>query len=83
MSKSIFVLMVILSLIFTLSSSLLDALYRKSLLGEGGFPFRFSSGASFLGESSTNYFILLLDILFWFIVVFLLWKIIFKIFRKR
>ena len=53
-------------------------LWRGSLLaGKGGIPFQFASG-SFLG-GSTNNLMLLLDIAFWFGVIWVVWKAISKI----
>jgi len=44
--------------------------------GQGGLPFRFASGAS------TDGFLLILDITFWFIVLLGIWKVLSKGFKK-
>ena len=81
MSKKAFVVILVLSVVVTYGVAIIDALIRNSLLaGEAGFPFRFSS-SYFFGES-TNFLMLILDIVFWFIIIWLIWKLLYKMFSK-
>lgn len=76
MSKKAFVVILVLSVVVTYGVAFIDDLRRNSLLaGEGGVPFRFSSGTLF-GSGSINYLMLLIDIAFWFVVIWIIWRII-------
>lgn len=78
MSKKSLVVILILSVVVTYGVAIVDDIRRGSLLGgEGGVPFRFATG-SFLG-GSTNTLMLLLDIAFWFVVIWGIGKIISKV----
>jgi hypothetical protein len=73
MSKKRFVVILVLSVVVTYGVAVVDDLRRNSLLaGEGGVPFRFSSGTLF-GSGNTNYLMLTLDIFFWFVVIWIVW----------
>lgn len=77
MSKKSFIVILVLSIVTTYAVAIIDALMRNSLLaGNAGFPFRFSS-SYFFGES-TNFLMLLLDIAFWFLILWLIWKFVFR-----
>lgn len=77
MTKKSFVIILILSAISTYVVAILDDLVRGSLLsGKGGLPFRFASGPS------TDGFLLTLDIAFWFIAIWGIWKSIKRIQKK-
>ena len=80
MSKKSAVIILVLSVVVTYGVAMVDGLRRNSFLGDGGIPLRFARG-SFLG-GSTNYFYLLIDIVLWFIVIWLVWKILQKIIKK-
>ena len=83
MSKKSFVVILILSVLVTYGIAFVDDLRRNSLLaGEGGIPFRFSSGTLF-GSGSINYLMLILDIAFWFVVIWVIWKILQKVTSKK
>lgn len=73
MGKKIIMLLVffILGVVFTIILGLMDFLVNKNSI-QAGLPLKFTSAALFFGESSTNYFMLLLDILFW---TFILWGV--------
>lgn len=73
--KSFFIILV-LSVVVTYGVAFVEGLIGGHFLSYGGFPFRFASG-SFLG-GSTDYLMLILDIVFWFAVIFILWKLVFK-----
>ncbi len=82
MSKKSIIIILVLSVLVTYGVAIADALRRKSLLaGEAGLPFRFSS-ASLFGSESTDQFMFLLDVFFWTIVLFGIWKLILKAFKK-
>ncbi|CAN5135776.1 hypothetical protein BH11PAT1_BH11PAT1_7120 [soil metagenome] len=73
MSKISFVVILVLSVVTTYGVAMADALKRDSLLaGAAGLPFKFASGSLF-GEAKTNYVMLSMDIIFWFITILLLW----------
>lgn len=77
MTKKSFVVILILSPIITYGVAILNDIIAGSVVsGKGGFPFTFASG------SSTDGFMLTLNIVFWFIVIFIIWKLLQKIFKK-
>lgn len=76
------IVFLVLSVVVTYGVSIVDALMRNSFLaGEAGFPFRFSS-SSFLGSENTDFLNLILDIIFWFVILFGIWKLFQKITSK-
>ena len=82
MTKKSFVVILILSVVATYGATLVDALISNTLLGgEAGFPLKFSSATMF-GSGNTNYLLMSLNILFWFIVLFGIWKLIKKLQKK-
>lgn len=74
-----FVVFLVSGVVVTYGAAIVDALRRNSLFGEGGIPFRFTSGATFLGGASTDYFVLFIDVIFWSIVLWIIWKIFLKL----
>lgn len=71
MSKKSFVVILILSLVVTYGAAYLDFVFNITT-GAVGLPFGFSY-FNFLG-SSTDQKAFLLDIVFWFGVIWLIWK---------
>jgi hypothetical protein len=83
MSKKSFIIILILSIVITYGLSIIFDLIEGDLLyGEGGVPFSFTSAGGFLGESSINYINLLLDIVFWFLVILMIKKVINRLSSK-
>jgi len=80
MNKKSFFIILILSVIITYGLSLIDALANSSA-NQAGLPFKFGSYALF-STASTSYSILTLDIIFWFVIVWGIWKLIQKSRRK-
>lgn len=74
MSIKSFLVILVLSVVVTVGIPFID--FALGWHSTNGFPFGFSQ-FSFLG-SSTNYPMLILDVAFWFIVIFILWKLVFK-----
>jgi len=73
MSKKSFLVILILSIITTYTTSIINDLIRGSLVGgKGGIPFKFASGPS------TDGFMLILDVSFWFIIIWGILKLIKK-----
>lgn len=71
-----------LGVVVTYVVAIVDALRRNSLLaGEGGLPFRFSS-ASLFGSESTNFVMLVIDIIFWSVVLWAIWKLFLKLLKR-
>lgn len=67
-------LLIILSIFVTIIVAIADAILRNQLVaGVAGFPFRFSEVALF-GGGETNYLFFILDIIFWFSILLLLFK---------
>lgn len=81
MTKKSVVVILILSVIATYGLGITDALMNSSA-NQAGLPFKFGSYALF-GTANTNYSTLILDIAFWFIVLWGLWKMLPKLFKKR
>lgn len=78
MSKKLFLIILVLSVVVTYGVSITSDLISGSIIaGNSGFPFKFASGSLF-GEGSTNYLMLILDIIFWFVVIWVVWKLIMK-----
>lgn len=75
MSKKSFVILSMFSVVVTYAAMVIDAMWKGSFLaGEAGIPLRFDS-SSFFGGGSINYTNLLIDVIFWFIVVWVIWRI--------
>ncbi|MBI2613264.1 MAG: hypothetical protein HYW62_00610 [Candidatus Levybacteria bacterium] len=73
MTKKSLVVISILSIVATYGFAIIDALANPSA-NQSGLPFKFGSYALF-GTASTNYSVLVLDIAFWFVVIWGIWKI--------
>lgn len=73
-SPKAFIVILLLSVVVTYGAAFVEGLIGGHFLAYGGVPFRFASG-SFLG-GSTNNFLLILDIAFWFVAIWGIWKII-------
>ena len=83
MSKKVFVVILILSVVVTYGATLTDVLLNQSILaGESGIPLRFDSSSLF-GGGSTNYINLFLDIAFWFAVIWVIWKVLQKVTARK
>jgi len=79
MSKKAFVVILVLGMVVTYITAIVDILLSGSVIaGKSGIPFRFSSSSLF-GGSSIDYPMLLLDIAFWFVIIWGVWKVISKI----
>lgn len=72
MSKKSFVVILILSVVVTYGAAYVDAMMNTSA-NRAGIPFKFGSYVLF-GEARTNYLVLALDIIFWFVVLWGIWK---------
>lgn len=82
MSKKSFFIILVLSVVIGEVVSIIDAFRRSSFLaGQVGFPLRYSSSSLF-GGGSINYIMLILDIVFWFAVIWGLWKLLAKILKR-
>ena len=73
MNKKSFVVILVLSVVVTYIGAYIDFAFNITT-GKIGIPFGFSS-VSLLG-SSTDYTIFLLDIVFWFVIIWIIWKLI-------
>ena len=80
MTKKSFVVILILSVIVTYLAAFVDEMVNLSK-NPTGFPFGFAS-FNFLGGSNNN-FMLVLDIAFWFVVIWGVWKLLQKVLGKR
>ena len=82
MSIKSFIIILILSVVVTYGVAVVESIFRETLVaGSAGLPFNFASGTLF-GEQNTNYLLLLLDFIFWFIVIWVIWKAFQKLIRK-
>lgn len=79
MSKKAFVGILILSVVTTYGTALLDFAFNITT-GKIGIPFGFSS-VSLMG-SSTDYTTFLVDIAFWFVIIWLIWEVLLKVLKK-
>lgn len=77
MSKKGLVIILILSVVVTYGVAIADALMNPSA-SQAGLPLKFGSYALF-GTASTNYLTLFIDVVFWFVIIWLVWKVISKI----
>lgn len=75
MNKKSFIIILVLSVVITYGVAVLQ-FATGSIDNGGGLPFSFSS-FNFLG-SETNTSMLILDIIFWFVIILILWQIVFK-----
>lgn len=75
-SKKAFIVILILSLLVTYGVAFADFAFNITK-GKIGIPLGFSS-VSLMG-SSTDYTIFLLDIAFWFVVIWGIWKVLQKV----
>ena len=80
MSKKVFFIILVLSLVVTYGVAIVDVFVNKTK-NIAGLPLGFSSLGLFLG-GSTDYPMLILDIVFWFVVIWLVWFGIKKITNK-
>lgn len=80
MSKKSFLVILGLSVVLTYSIAIVDAIVNASS-NVAGLPFKFGSYNLF-GSANTNYAMLFLDIIFWFIVLFIFWRFILNILKK-
>ncbi len=75
--------LLILSVVVTYSVEVIQSIMAGSVIaGSGGLPIPFTNGNLF-EEPTTDYKSLLLDILFWFGIILLIWKIFFKITNRK
>lgn len=79
MSKGSFFVILILSVITTYGTAIIDEMINLAK-NPTGFPFGFAN-FNFLGGSNNN-LMFLIDVAFWFIVIFVAWKLLPKIFKK-
>lgn len=79
MTKKSFVVILILSVVTTYGTALADFSLGISK-NEIGLPFGFSR-LNFLGAETENA-MLFLDIIFWFLIIWGIWKVLFKGFKK-
>lgn len=77
MSKKAFVVILILSVIVTYVVAIIDAIMNTNA-NQAGLPFKFGSYTLF-STATTNYPFLLLDIAFWFVIIWVIWKILLKL----
>lgn len=80
MTKKSFVIILILSIIVAIVGPVIAFGLGLGNISDG-FPLEWSH-FSFMG-SNTNYNALLIDILFWFIIIWIIWKILSKLFKKK
>lgn len=76
-SPKAFAVILVLSVVVTYGAAFVEGLMGGHFLAYGGVPFKFASG-SFLGGSTDN-LMLVLDIAFWFVVIWIIWKALQKI----
>ncbi len=82
MSKKAFIIILVLGVVASYIASIIDALVSGTLIaGESGFPFKDSRGTLF-GEGSVNNLMFILDIIFWFAVIWGIWKLIKNLQKK-
>ncbi|MDP3733078.1 MAG: hypothetical protein Q8Q91_00910 [Candidatus Daviesbacteria bacterium] len=76
MSKKSLVVILILSVVVTYGAAYLDFVFNVTT-GQVGLPFGFSRFNFFGAETDKT--MLLLDIAFWFMVIWIIWKVILKV----
>ena len=79
MSKKLAVIIFILSTLIAIVGPVIAFSLSIPIINDG-FPFKWST-FNFLG-SNTDYGALLMDIIFWFIVIWGIWKVLPKLFKK-
>ena len=79
MSKKAFVVILILSVVVTYGAAFVDDIINSSK-HTTGLPFGFAS-LNFLG-GSTDGLMLILDITFWFVIIWIIWKAIARLFGR-
>lgn len=83
MTKKSFVIILGLSLIVMYGASIVDAVVSGTLLGgKSGFPFK-DSNTTMFGGGTTNYLLTTLNVIFWFVVIWAVWKVLQKIATKK
>lgn len=82
MSKKSFFIILVLSVVVTYGASLADSLVSNTLLaGESGLPFKYSRSTLF-GKGSIDGVMMLLNIAFWFVIIWVIWKVLQKVLMK-
>ncbi|MDO8570940.1 MAG: hypothetical protein Q7R97_05130 [Candidatus Daviesbacteria bacterium] len=82
MNKKSFLIILVLSVVVTYGVMFIQAFWTNSLIaGSGGFPFSFTSSSLF-STASTDYQMLIVNIVFWFMILFVIWKLIGKLLKK-
>lgn len=84
MTKKAFVVILILSVVVTYLTQVVQVFLGGScsvFAGECGFPLSFSS-SSFLGTPKIKPALFLLNVIFWFVIIWGIWKILKKVFKK-
>lgn len=77
-SKKEFLVIFVLSVVIMYMATIVDVLLNGSIIaGKSGFPFKFDSSSPFAG-SNIDYPMLLINIFFWFIVIWAIWKFIYR-----
>lgn len=79
--KSVFTLVVflVLGVVVTYGVEVVEVLFGgNALSGAVGFPFKYGY-SSFFGGSTVDYKILLIDVAFWCIVLWIIWKVLPKL----
>ncbi|MFA5932938.1 MAG: hypothetical protein WCV81_01580 [Microgenomates group bacterium] len=82
--KNIFVVIgfLILGLISTYIATLIEILMSSKVLsGASGFPFKYGY-SSFFGGSTINQSMFIVDVIFWAVVLFGIWKLFLKLSRR-
>ena len=72
MTIKAFVIILVLSVVVTYGVAFVDAVMNTSA-NQAGLTFKFGSYV-LIGEANTNYTVLILDIVFWFVVIWGVWK---------
>lgn len=82
MTKKSFAVILALSVMVMYIASIVDAVVNGTLLGgKSGFPFKDSSATMF-GEGTTDYLSMTLNVIFWFILIWGIWKLIKRVQKK-
>ena len=80
MSKKAFVVILVLSVVVTYGAAFADFAFNITS-GAVGLPFGFSRFNFFGAETDQRMF--LLDIAFWFVIIWVIWKVFQKVASKR
>jgi len=81
MTKKSFVIVLVLSIVTSYIADFIDAIVNNTLIGgRTGFPFKDSLSSGFGG--TINNYMVALNIIFWFIVIFIAWKLLLRVFKK-